>query len=58
MKKMTPEEQEMVDRFLEGMNGAEAIIRTLPTITDYKAPQQRRSKHRNAKRTKARKRRG
>ena len=58
MASVTPEAIERMDRLMAEINSTEAIIHAVHQIMAYKGPKERRSKHRNAKRTKARKRRG
>ena len=58
MASVTPEALARMDRLMAEIKGTEAIIHAVPKIMAYTGPKERRSKHRNAKRTKYRKHRG
>ncbi len=58
MASVTPEALARMDKLMAEIKSTAAIIHAVPNIMAYIGPKERRSKHRNAKRTKARKRRG
>lgn len=58
MESVTPKALERMDRLMAEIKATSDVIHTAPPIETYSFREGRRSKHRNAKRTKARRRRG